>query len=91
VSPGFHLIHHAPDRARHDSNYGKILSIWDYLFGTMSVGERPAQYGLAGVDMPVSFWGTTVAPFVSLWQKRPLVPFWKRRPRLSAKRREHSA
>ena len=48
-------IHHSPDRARHDSNYGKILSVWDYLFGTMSVGERPARYGVAGVDMPVSF------------------------------------
>ena len=53
VSPAFHLIHHSPDRARHDSNYGKILSVWDYLFGTISVGERPARYGVAGVDMPV--------------------------------------
>jgi sterol desaturase/sphingolipid hydroxylase (fatty acid hydroxylase superfamily) len=82
VSPGFHLIHHAPDRARHDSNYGKILSVWDYLFGTMSTGERPARYGVEGVDMPASFWGTTVAPFLSLWQKRP---------RVSLARREHSA
>jgi sterol desaturase/sphingolipid hydroxylase (fatty acid hydroxylase superfamily) len=71
VSPMFHAIHHSPDRARHDSNYGKILSVWDYLFGTMSVGERPARYGLAGVDMPVSFWGTLLAPFLSLWRKRP--------------------
>jgi sterol desaturase/sphingolipid hydroxylase (fatty acid hydroxylase superfamily) len=74
VSPIFHAIHHSPERSRHDSNYGKILSFWDYLFGTISVGERPARYGLVGVDMPVSFWGTMVAPFLSLWQKhvRPL-------------------
>jgi len=66
VSPVFHAIHHAPERARHDSNYGKILSIWDYLFGTMSTGERPERYGVAGLEMPVSFWGTFFAPFVQL-------------------------
>jgi sterol desaturase/sphingolipid hydroxylase (fatty acid hydroxylase superfamily) len=66
VSPVFHAIHHSPDRARHDSNYGKILSIWDYLFGTMSVGERPEKYGVAGLEMSVSFWGTFFAPFGQL-------------------------
>jgi sterol desaturase/sphingolipid hydroxylase (fatty acid hydroxylase superfamily) len=69
VSPVFHAIHHSPDRARHDSNFGKILAIWDYLFGTISTGERPERYGLTGVDMPVSFVGTMAAPFVELWQK----------------------
>jgi sterol desaturase/sphingolipid hydroxylase (fatty acid hydroxylase superfamily) len=73
VSPVFHAIHHSPDRAHHDSNYGKILGIWDHLFGTMSIGERPVRYGLAGVDMPVSFSGTLAAPFVELWQKRQIV------------------
>ena len=71
VSPVFHAIHHSPERSRHDSNYGKILSVWDYLFGTISVGARPARYGLVGVDMPVSFSGTMVAPFLALWHKRP--------------------
>jgi sterol desaturase/sphingolipid hydroxylase (fatty acid hydroxylase superfamily) len=75
VSPVFHAIHHSPDRARHDSNYGKILSVWDYLFGTMSTGERPAKYGVAGLEMPVSFWGTFFAPFDQLRRRataRPL-------------------
>jgi sterol desaturase/sphingolipid hydroxylase (fatty acid hydroxylase superfamily) len=80
VSPVFHAIHHSPERARHDSNYGKILSVWDYLFGTISVGERPARYGLIGVDMPVSFWGTMAEPFVALWQKRNIL-FASDRPR----------
>jgi sterol desaturase/sphingolipid hydroxylase (fatty acid hydroxylase superfamily) len=71
VSPVFHSIHHSPERARHDSNYGKILSIWDYLFGTMSVGERPPRYGLTGDQMPVSFTGTFVEPFKELWRKLP--------------------
>jgi sterol desaturase/sphingolipid hydroxylase (fatty acid hydroxylase superfamily) len=71
VSPVFHAIHHSPERSRHDSNYGKILSVWDYLFGTISVGERPPRYGLTDVNMPVSFFGTLAAPFLSLWRKRP--------------------
>jgi sterol desaturase/sphingolipid hydroxylase (fatty acid hydroxylase superfamily) len=66
VSPVFHAIHHSPDRARHDSNYGKVLSVWDYLFDTMSRGDRPAKYGVAGLDMPISFWGTLIAPFRQL-------------------------
>lgn len=63
VSPVFHAIHHSPERARHDSNYGKILSVWDRLFGTISYGERPREYGVAGLEMPVGFWATCVAPF----------------------------
>ena len=70
VSPVFHAIHHSPERARHDSNYGKILSVWDHLFGTMSVGDRPPRYGLTGDTMPVSFTGTFVEPFVELWRGR---------------------
>lgn len=69
VSPVFHSIHHSPERARHDSNYGKILSIWDYLFRTISVGERPPCYGLSGDQMPESFTGTFVEPFRELWRK----------------------
>lgn len=66
VSPVFHAIHHSPERSRHDSNYGKILGIWDYLFGTLSTGERPQKYGVEGLVMPVSFWGTVRAPFSQL-------------------------
>ncbi len=34
VTPDMHRIHHAMDRAEHDSNYGFALSIWDRMFGT---------------------------------------------------------
>jgi sterol desaturase/sphingolipid hydroxylase (fatty acid hydroxylase superfamily) len=66
VSPVFHAIHHSPERARHDANYGKILSVWDRLFGTLTTGERPARYGVAGMPTPVSFWATFMAPFGQL-------------------------
>lgn len=63
VSPVFHAIHHSPERARHDGNYGKILSLWDHLFGTVSPGARATRYGLEGPPMPVTFWGTMFSPF----------------------------
>jgi sterol desaturase/sphingolipid hydroxylase (fatty acid hydroxylase superfamily) len=71
VSPVFHAIHHAPERARHDGNYGKIFSAWDHLFGTVSAGPRPERYGLMGQPMPVSFWGTMLAPFHGAGDRAP--------------------
>lgn len=47
VTPRMHLVHHARDRALHDSNYGEILSIWDHLFGTYQA--PPAQEFAIGV------------------------------------------
>jgi sterol desaturase/sphingolipid hydroxylase (fatty acid hydroxylase superfamily) len=74
VSPVFHAIHHSPERTRHDSNYGKLLAIWDWMFGTISRGERPKAYGVAGLEAPVSFWATCIAPFSSRWGREPAKP-----------------
>lgn len=50
ASPALHYIHHANESKYYDKNYGKILSIWDWMFGTLYV---PKQYekldlGLSG-------------------------------------------
>jgi sterol desaturase/sphingolipid hydroxylase (fatty acid hydroxylase superfamily) len=74
VSPVFHAIHHSPERARHDSNYGKVLSVWDRVFGTISSGERPRRYGVEGLEMPATFWGSLVAPFRPTGVREPRVP-----------------
>ena len=34
ITPKFHRIHHAADHQYYDSNFGNILVVWDYLFGT---------------------------------------------------------
>lgn len=39
-SPGHHLIHHSADPAHFDRNMGYILSIWDWLAGTLVVPKR---------------------------------------------------
>lgn len=41
VMPSFHNIHHGRERKYTDTNYGFIFSIWDKLFRTQFVGDRP--------------------------------------------------
>jgi sterol desaturase/sphingolipid hydroxylase (fatty acid hydroxylase superfamily) len=43
-TPRFHDIHHGRDIEYTDSNYGTVLSIWDYLFGTYSTMSRPEGF-----------------------------------------------
>lgn len=35
VTPGVHRIHHGADISDTDSNYGGVLTVWDWLFGTL--------------------------------------------------------
>ena len=75
VSPVFHAIHHAPERHRHDSNYGKVFSLWDRIFGTISYGERPNSYGVAGLEMGRTFWASIAAPFEMLGRRVRGTPY----------------
>lgn len=34
VSPQFHRVHHSKEARHRDKNFGVLLSVWDYLFGT---------------------------------------------------------
>ncbi len=55
VSPGIHHTHHGygKDGATY-RNFGVVLSLYDWLFGTLKIPEgRPARYGLPG---PTAHW-----------------------------------
>jgi sterol desaturase/sphingolipid hydroxylase (fatty acid hydroxylase superfamily) len=55
VSPGFHAFHHSAERRHYDRNFGKILSVWDFLFGTAVEREpRPTRFGIDGYEIPES-------------------------------------
>lgn len=52
VSPGIHHTHHGfgKDGASY-RNFGVMLSVWDWLFGTLHIPSgRPYRYGLPGHD-----------------------------------------
>ena len=44
ATPAFHDIHHGRKIEYTNSNYGNVLTIWDYLFGTFSTVTRPEGF-----------------------------------------------
>ena len=78
VPPAMHRVHHSPERAQTDSNFGTLVVAWDRLFATLCRAEPPAGYGLAE-------WRDGAA----LGLRRLLaLPFSRRRERVSANSRE---
>jgi sterol desaturase/sphingolipid hydroxylase (fatty acid hydroxylase superfamily) len=73
VSPTFHAFHHSTDRAHYDRNFGKILSLWDFVFGTAVSGERPVRFGVDGLVIPERLGAQFVAPFRQLLRSRSRV------------------
>lgn len=71
VTPDWHRVHHAVDRAEHDRNFGNILTVWDRLFGTATeqprAGHKAMAIGLAGYSDPEgqTFWRLLRQPFLS--------------------------
>jgi len=49
MSPAQHQIHHSVDERHHDRNFGTVLSLWDWLGGTLCLAERGEEirFGLA--------------------------------------------
>src|SRR5262245_17037754 len=76
VSPVFHAIHHSTDREHHDTNYAKIFSAWDFLFGTGVANEpRPVRTGISGPPIDETLSAQFVAPFRLLSKRTtPVVP-----------------
>ena len=74
VSPVFHAFHHSADPAHHNRNFGKILSVWDFAFGTAVSGPRPSRYGVDGLHVPETLSGQFLSPFRILLASRRAAP-----------------
>ena len=48
MSPAQHQIHHSVEECHHDKNFGTVLSLWDWLGGTLYLAEKGEElrYGL---------------------------------------------
>ncbi|MEO0359806.1 MAG: sterol desaturase family protein, partial [Pseudomonadota bacterium] len=56
ISPAQHQIHHSRAVEHHDKNYGEVLAVWDWVFGTLYVPKRRERlsFGLAdGEGRPI--------------------------------------
>jgi sterol desaturase/sphingolipid hydroxylase (fatty acid hydroxylase superfamily) len=56
VDNRYHRIHHSIDPAHHDTNFGAMTPLWDWLFGTlyMPTSDEWPDVGLAEIDEPKS-------------------------------------
>jgi sterol desaturase/sphingolipid hydroxylase (fatty acid hydroxylase superfamily) len=52
VTPRLHRVHHNPERALHDSNFGELITLWDRMFGTLRHGNGRGRVGLEGQVAP---------------------------------------
>ena len=52
ISPAQHQIHHSLERRHWHKNYGEVLAIWDWAFGTLYVpkGHEKLAFGLSTED-----------------------------------------
>lgn len=48
ISPAQHQVHHSIDPKHHNKNYGEVLAVWDWMFGTLYVpsGEEKLEFGI---------------------------------------------
>jgi sterol desaturase/sphingolipid hydroxylase (fatty acid hydroxylase superfamily) len=65
-TPDMHAWHHThPDSGPPDHNFGIVLSVWDWIFGTayMPHGRMPGRLGFTGIEhYPHNVFGHLVAP-----------------------------
>ena len=48
ISPAQHQVHHSIDPRHHNRNYGEVLALWDWMFGTLYLptGDESIRFGL---------------------------------------------
>ncbi len=67
VTPWMHWVHHSRWQPETDSNYSSLLSVWDRLFGSFRLRERPEEIQLGLDHWPEEQWrslpGMLIAPF----------------------------
>ena len=49
ISPAQHQCHHSVDPRHHNRNYGEVLALWDWMFGTLYLPgpDETIRFGLA--------------------------------------------
>ena len=83
VSPAQHQIHHSQAERHWNRNFGEVLAVWDWVFGTLYIPHEKEElvFGLRDEPQPhPNLWRALAEPFVYAWNVRP------RRKRLSRKR-----
>jgi sterol desaturase/sphingolipid hydroxylase (fatty acid hydroxylase superfamily) len=64
-TPAVHRWHHSRDTVEGNRNFGTVIMLWDWLFGTYLAprGPHPAEVGVKGDENRGGFWRQFTAPF----------------------------
>lgn len=71
VTPHMHFVHHSRFQPETDSNYASGLSIWDRLFRSFRLRERPEEIKLGLDHWQPSQWRSLKGMLLTPFQKRP--------------------
>jgi sterol desaturase/sphingolipid hydroxylase (fatty acid hydroxylase superfamily) len=68
VTPHMHKVHHSDRRSETDSNYSRVLSVWDRVFGSFRIRSDPRTLVFGLSEFPDPRWqtwcGMMKTPFV---------------------------
>lgn len=66
ISPAQHQFHHTHNGS--NNNYGGVLAIWDWMFGSLRVSNKNDEYhfGTAGTESHRSITGLLISPIVRI-------------------------
>lgn len=76
ISPAQHQVHHSIERKHYDKNYGGVLAIWDWMFGTLYLitKDEKITFGLSEEDdaplMTQRIWPILIDPVHRIFRKQ---------------------
>ncbi|MCE3228905.1 MAG: sterol desaturase [Bacteroidetes bacterium] len=70
VTPSVHRVHHGTNAEYLDKNFGKMLVLWDHLFGTFAPENEKVVYGATDSENEEGIINCQVQPFKKWWTKR---------------------
>ena len=78
ISPAQHQVHHSIDPRHFNRNYGEVLAVWDWMFGTLYIpaGKESIRFGLGDAQgRPMlqphpTLWRALTQPLLRMWTGR---------------------
>lgn len=81
ISPSQHQVHYSIEKKHYNKNYGEVLAIWDWMFGTLYMPEKREElrFGLADkMGNPNAQMHTTLAAALMVPMQQSWVTIRKR-------------
>lgn len=77
ISPAQHQVHHSVAPEHHNKNYGEVLALWDWMFGTLYVtaADENIKFGLGDAhgtplrQRHASLGEALIVPFKDSWRQ----------------------